>query len=284
MSSTRMLYSRPEGGTQFETGYFRFGCANQASDRHISFRIRYQVYCVERGFLAKDDYPQKLESDEFDAYSLHLLATHRSGQPAGTVRLVMPSPLGFPLMHHCVFSGDYAFLNDPSHQALESYAEISRLAISKTFRRRDDDTPYGGLPRHDYGRVDAADVLPESPPRYSPEILIGLCRLIYQETKRQGISHWMLAMERSLYLMLKRMGFRYVPAGPEIDYFGPVRPYVLKVEAFEAELFARYPETLRYLAQGLESELVPACLGPVETGSPVCARADPVHLSLAESR
>lgn len=259
MTST---FLRSERTAPFNAGYFRFGCINDASDLHGSFRIRYQVYCVERGFLAEDNYPQEIESDEYDAYSLHLLATHRSGQPAGTARLVMHSSLGFPLMRHCIFSGDYAHLNDPSIQALEWYAEISRLAISKAFRRRADDTPYGGPPRTEFSLVDAAEGLPESPPRNTPEILIGLCRLLYQETKRRGITHWILAMERSLYLMLNRLGFLYIPAGPEVDYFGPVRPYVLKVDAFEAGLYARYPATLKYLAHGLEPELMPECLGP----------------------
>lgn len=262
MRSMTTGHLRSEGAAQIEARYFRFGCVDEASDLQSSFHIRYQVYCVERGFLAKENYPQEIESDEYDACSIHLLATHRSGQPAGTARLVMPSPLGFPLMRHCVFSGDYAHLNDPSHPVLKGYAEISRLAISKSFRRRDGDTPYGGLPRRDLRSVDVVEVLPESPPPNTPEILIGLCRLLYQETKRQGITHWMLAMERSLYLMLRRLGFRYIPAGPEVDYFGPVRPYVLKVEAFEVGLYSRYPATLKYLAKGLESDLMPECLGP----------------------
>ena len=34
-----------------------------------SYRLRYQVYCVERGFLDAGDYPEQLERDEFDRYS-----------------------------------------------------------------------------------------------------------------------------------------------------------------------------------------------------------------------
>lgn len=248
--------------------FFRFTCVGDASDLDTVYRIRYQVYCVERGLLDENDYPNELERDEFDACSLHMLATHRSGHPAGTARLVMPSPLGFPLMSHCVFSDDYAFLNDPSHPALANFAEISRLAVSKAFRRREGDSVFGGPPRVDFGWPEGAEILSFVPPRNTPAILIGLSRLLYQESKRNGITHWMLAMERGLYLMLRRLGFRYTPAGPDVDYFGPVRPYVTSIQAFETALHATFPATLRYLACGLESELVPDCIESDGTGGP----------------
>ncbi|RKT43425.1 PEP-CTERM/exosortase system-associated acyltransferase [Thiocapsa rosea] len=248
--------------------YFRFNCVEDASSLDTVYRIRYQVYCVERGFLDENDFPDEAERDEFDAYSIHMLATHRAGHPAGTARLVMPSPLGFPLMSHCVFTGDYAFLNDPSHPALAGFAEISRLAVSKNFRRREGDSVFGGPPRIDPGRPESADILPFCPPRNTPEILIGLSRLLYQESKRRGVTHWMLAMERGLYLMLRRLGFRYIPAGPDVDYFGPVRPYVTSVEAFETALYATFPATLQYLACGLESEYLPDCIESAVAGDP----------------
>ncbi|MFB1485605.1 MULTISPECIES: PEP-CTERM/exosortase system-associated acyltransferase [unclassified Thiocapsa] len=259
------------GAGPVQEPYFRFNRVEDASDLDTAYRIRYQVYCLERGFLDENDYPDEAERDEFDAHSLHMLATHRAGHPAGTARLVMPSPLGFPLMSHCVFTGDYAFLNDPSHPALAGFAEISRLAVSKSFRRREGDSIFGGPPRPDAGHNEAAEVVPFAPPRNTPEILIGLSRLLYQESKRHGVTHWMLAMERGLYLMLRRLGFRYIPAGPDVDYFGPVRPYVTSIQAFETALHATFPATLRYLAHGLEPELLPECIGPDDMIWSVCA-------------
>src|SRR4051812_4367815 len=37
-----------------------------------SYRLRHQVYCNERQFLAAADYPDGLESDELDASSVHV--------------------------------------------------------------------------------------------------------------------------------------------------------------------------------------------------------------------
>lgn len=224
------------------------------------YAIRYQVYCHERGLLHAEDYPDGLESDPFDAHSVHLLATHRCGHPAGAARLVLPSGLGFPLMQHCVFAGRYQALNDPHHPALGRYAEISRLAISKVFRRRASDGLYGGPPRRYEAPGCPMPAHPQWRPANHPEILMTLSRSLYQESKRRGVTNWMVAMDRSLDVMLRRLGFRFDPAGPEGDYFGPVRPYVTSIKQFERRLHAISPPTLAYLAQGLEPRLWPDCL------------------------
>ncbi|SDX05876.1 PEP-CTERM/exosortase system-associated acyltransferase [Thiocapsa roseopersicina] len=240
--------------------YFRFTCVRDASDLETVYSIRYQVYCVEREFLDEAHYPTQLESDDYDAHALHVLATHRAGHPAGTARLVMSSPLGFPAMQHCVFSEEFGFLNDPSHPSLARYGEVSRLAVSKAFRRREGDTPYGGPPREESLSGEGADVLAFAPPRNSPEILMGICRLLYQQSKRRGITHWVFAMERSLYVLLKRMGFKYMPAGPETDYYGPVRPYVVSIDALERGVSRASPATFAYMVKGLEPALMPVGL------------------------
>src|SRR5690606_32062710 len=37
-----------------------------------SYRLRYQVYCRERGFLPAECYPDEIETDAFDAHAVHL--------------------------------------------------------------------------------------------------------------------------------------------------------------------------------------------------------------------
>jgi N-acyl amino acid synthase of PEP-CTERM/exosortase system len=247
----------PARPATIEDRYFQFSTVDGTPDLETTYRIRYQVYCIERGFLPQGSYPARLETDEYDACALHMLARHRAGEPAGTARLVMHSPMGFPILKHCVFTGEHAFLNDPSDPRLLTYGEISRVAISKIFRRRVGDTPYGGPPRTDSSSTGAADVVEFPASKDAPEILLGLLRQIYHECKRRGLTHLMLACERSLYVMMRRLGFLIVPAGPEVDYYGPVRPYVASIQALEEEHRDKYPERLRYMIRGLEPELIP---------------------------
>ena len=37
-----------------------------------SYRLRYQVYCLERKFLRAEDYPNGLEIDVFDRHAAHI--------------------------------------------------------------------------------------------------------------------------------------------------------------------------------------------------------------------
>src|ERR1700685_2707058 len=66
-----------------------------------SYALRYQVYCLERKFLQAEDYPERLEIDEFDCHSIHVGAVDPRGELAGTARAVTASPIGFPLFRHC---------------------------------------------------------------------------------------------------------------------------------------------------------------------------------------
>ena len=51
-----------------------------------SYRLRYQVYCLERSFLGGED---GFESDEFDAFSYHTLLVNRaSNEVVGSARLI----------------------------------------------------------------------------------------------------------------------------------------------------------------------------------------------------
>src|SRR5262245_24845669 len=55
------------------------------------FRLRFEVYCVERGFERVDEHPEGRERDQDDSRSLHFLVLDRAtGAATGTVRLILP--------------------------------------------------------------------------------------------------------------------------------------------------------------------------------------------------
>src|SRR6478672_10547133 len=65
------------------------------------YSLRYQVYCLERKFLRAEDYPLRLEIDEFDRHSIHIGAIDTRGDLIGTARAVKISEIGLPLFRHC---------------------------------------------------------------------------------------------------------------------------------------------------------------------------------------
>ena len=86
---------------RIEERYFAFSLVDAIEEKRKTFRIRYQVYCLERGLLPADAYPGKEESDAYDEDAVHVLASHVNGHEAGCARLVIGGPLGLPLVKFC---------------------------------------------------------------------------------------------------------------------------------------------------------------------------------------
>ena len=250
-------FSRPPVYTK----YFEFFRVDGYDLLDTAFALRYQVYCEERGFLDPARYPAHIERDVYDETAVHFIGRHRLRcMAAGTARLVLSSHQGFPLQAHCDFNREFSFVRKPGHPALRDYAEISRLAVSKFFRQRADDSVYGGPSRP--GTVSegasAAAGLGLSPEEAGPEIVAGLFKSMYHEIKRLGVTHVIVAMERSLHLLLRRLGYQFRAMGPVVDYYGPVIPYIARIGDLEHHLYVRRRAVFDYWMEGLEPQYLPA--------------------------
>ena len=205
-----------------------------------SYRLRHQVYCCERKFLSAADFPNAEETDAFDDHALHFGALTNTGEMIGTVRLVRYSPLDFPIRRFCDITSD-EFTKLP----LQNVAEISRLAFSKSLRieiqraaNRDSD-----------GR--------DSITAFYFDMVIGLYRVMYQESKRAGVTHWAAAMETSLVRLLQRLNVRFRPIGEEVDYYGPVRPFIASISDVETAIYRNRPSMFWEFTEGLEPRYRP---------------------------
>jgi N-acyl amino acid synthase of PEP-CTERM/exosortase system len=200
------------------------------------YRLRYQVYCLERKFLPAANFPEGLEMDDFDRHAEHVGAIDVWGTLAGTARVVkvMAAGPGLPIFQHCRIFADETELLNPDNTVVE----ISRLSMSRGYRRRQQD----GLPeRRDVRR----------------EVFLTLFKAVYQATKRLGATHWIVATEKSLQRLLAQYGFPFRAIGPECDYGGRVVPYLMNLAAFdEVILSGRVPE-LDEIIVGLEPRYMP---------------------------
>ena len=104
-------------------------------------------------------------------------------------------------------------------------AEISRLTISKEFRRS---LSLGGSWGVDGPARRTGAILRKVSP-----VALGLCHLMYVECLEQQISYCLALMERPLHLLLRLHGFSFRQVGPEIDYLGPVAPHIIDVGAMD---------------------------------------------------
>jgi len=101
------------------------------------FRLRYEVYCHECGYLDPSEYRDGQESDAYDGRSIHIAGHGLNDGIVGTVRLVLAkSPAEqFTFEEHCRVFDDYKF------PPRERCGEISLLVVRKTYRRRAGDSP-----------------------------------------------------------------------------------------------------------------------------------------------
>lgn len=199
-------------------------------------KLRYRVYYRECKFLKDQNHSHMFESDKYDSYAVHFAASNQQGV-IGTLRLVFDSPYGFPFEEPC--RGKLYI--DTNKSFRKEAAEISRLMISKSFRR----APAGdrGLPdrfenKRSYSGLELFVL------RIKP-IALGMYRAMYLETKSRGIKYWFALMEEPLQALLNMYGFKFTRIGEDVDLCGRVAPYIASVKNIEKSLREQFPLFMR---------------------------------------
>jgi N-acyl-L-homoserine lactone synthetase len=215
------------------------------------YRLRYKVYCEEWGFEKPEHHPGEIETDIFDKNAVHFIAENGEGNIVGTIRLILSSAEGFPLEKYCEVN------INKNELPRENLAEISRLAISKQYRRRTEDkyiygpdeerrsigsfnNPVRGFHKRYADRSGTSR--PFEDRRVKHEAVVGLYKAVYQESKRRNITHWYAVMTKGLYILLSRLGINFQPIGDPVDYHGIRTPYLGDIEKMEREVSVKNPE------------------------------------------
>ena len=198
---------------------FTVEIASTAAQRREAFRVRHQVYCVERGYEACDG---DIETDEFDANARHVLLRHRaSGEVVGTVRLVLPRMQhlrdSFPMQRVCSASALDAV-------PLHTTGEVSRFALSKDRR---------------LGMEQAGCLM-----------RLALVQGLIQATDEAGLTHWCAVMERGLLRLLRTHAIHFQPAGPMVEYHGMRQPATCEVDAMLDRVRQEHGPVWNYLTRG----------------------------------
>jgi len=220
-----------------------------------SYRLRYQSFCLEQLFFNKDNYPSQLETDVFDRAAVHVGVLDATNELVGTARVVPPNSAGLPLFRYCtLFPGDTT-VADPANTVVE----LSRVCLTRRSNR---------------AMADGDDTGPGEPP---PEVLLSqapgsghgshdafatLIKAMYHATKRLHGTHWIIAVEKALRRRIARYGLPFRLAGPEVDYYGPVAPYVMSLAELDDVIRARLYAALDDFPVGLEPEYWPSPLVP----------------------
>ena len=193
------------------------------------YRLRHDVYCREQLLVEVSIGDNGDMRDQWDNSSIHIAATNTAGTVIGAFRLVVDSPLGFPIEQHTSsLSPFFTSLSRPRT------VEVSHLVITKDYR-----SARGFGPLHVRAASSLAGQL-----QY-PRLLLGLFRAMIVACIHQGHENLIVAMEESLWRLLKRFGLEFDPMGKPIRYYGTVSPYVASIDDLLRSL-AKRPDILRY--------------------------------------
>jgi|GEM_PF-340752 len=187
-------------------------------DIEEAYRLRYLVYCLDRGFEDVSACPDGRERDQFDDAALHCLLRDRIGKhPLGTVRVVMTAGAAegvdsLPLAEYAPEESMDILRNLPG----ATTGEISRFAILRSARdvlrqaAKAAEARFGGAPGETLQRFE----------RLLPYMALGLFRGIIRVSMQRGMTHWCLAAEPSLLRRLRSLGLHFQLAGPLVEHRG----------------------------------------------------------------
>lgn len=210
--------------------------------REEVFRLRYQVYCVENPFEDPAAHPDGLEHDAYDQRAAHCLLLHKRTQSwAGSARLILPNPEepdhSFALQEVC----RDPMIVDPQRFPVLQMGEVSRVCISKDFRRRQGD----GLYPQSNEPEDSSDER-----RVIPNMIIGLLEGLIRMSLEHGLLYLCAVMERPLLRLLERLGIHMANIGPLVEYHGRRQPCILNLETMLQEVHAERPDVWEILSDG----------------------------------
>lgn len=215
--------------------FFYYRIARTPDDIAAAHRLRYEVYCEETGFLPKEEHPDGLERDAFDAHSVQSVLFYRPlDLPAGTVRVVRP-------VLEAEGSGLPARIAAPELDRLPekilpkgATGEISRFSIHAGFRKRQNDGLYATI--HD-PRSGGGD-----PRRILPHMTLGLMTSIFEISLETNLTHLCAIIDPALLRMLRMLGLHFEAVGPLVEFHGPRQPVFASVKQLIDGVERDFPE------------------------------------------
>jgi N-acyl amino acid synthase of PEP-CTERM/exosortase system len=201
--------------------YFEMVPANTAALKQEVYKLRYQVYCLEKYFENPEQHADGLEYDEYDEYSCHYLIRHRETDCyMATTRLILPNSKIFPMEANSKI--ERKELITKINRA--NLAELSRFCVSKQFRRRANEQNL--IVTNDVDNSRASPIGKNN----SASITLSLFACAVEMSSEHNIRYWYAIMEPALKRVVAALGIHFEEIGPLVDYHGMRVPCIIKVD------------------------------------------------------
>jgi len=157
------------------------------------FKFRYKVIKEDKNPYFIEDNDDEIDIDEYDKYSIHVVALDEQCSICATARLIIDSPIGYPTPNKMEVNLSYADLNR------NSFCEISRIFISPDIRG-----------------VDNATL-----------IIRNFIQLISCQGITKEVDYIYAALENNFLRLLRRININFNIIGQLSDYHGLRYPCIL---------------------------------------------------------
>jgi N-acyl amino acid synthase of PEP-CTERM/exosortase system len=229
--------------------YFCLVPADTPALKEEVYRLRYDVYCREFGYEPAENFPDKMEQDEYDKQALHVLVRHRStGLAAGCTRLIQTAPVNpnrpLPFEKACKGKLDLAYINSlalPRH----TICEASRFSVHSNFRRRH------GESGSRFGDMTSLNSSFQERRTY-PLISVSTALATTALTELTDRPNMFAMMEPFFPRLLHRIGYDFIKVGANISYHGNRAAYFVETDSVLLNLSPALYELYKSIRNSLE--------------------------------
>ncbi|MBT1074686.1 PEP-CTERM/exosortase system-associated acyltransferase [Geobacter grbiciae] len=200
-----------------------------------TYRLRYQVYCIENEFEPPESSHQ-METDEFDDNSVHsIIKYNKSGQSLGSVRMILPNQddytRSFPIQKIC----GHSIFTDRKLFSIYKPIEISRFCLSKELRSKAKPCKHSCIKLASSSAPFSSSLLNQCGP------ILGLIRGLIQMSSENHVTHWFAIMEPSLIRLLAKLSIYFKPTGSLINYHGMRQPCYIELSELLRRVYSEQP-------------------------------------------
>lgn len=218
----------PDGNTRgvemFDTDFELF-LANDMNSASAHHRVRYKVFCQERGFENASVFTDHQEKDQWDEHAVRFVVGDRSSnQWVGAYRLILGDRDSFPV--EALACGLPEIARDiPRHEI----AEISRFCVVKSAE---------SSPTWRDRLTGMADVGFVARPQENV-VNLGLIRGAIYYGLNNNINYMYMLITKAFHRLLSRIGVVFVGEGTAVEHRGQRTPYLVDVAATRIRMAER---------------------------------------------
>ena len=216
---------------------FRVCYADTPAGVALHQRIRYQVFCRDKGFEDPNAFPSAEEVDAFDEQSAHFIVQDkRTGRWVAATRLVLPGR-----SRRLPVDTLGAFDRSRAPGPMARIGEVSRFCIMNS-RPSDMELAPSLLGWHAWGNLELGNVVS----RERLEVILGMLRATSIFALKRRMESCVVFVNHAFARILRGLGIVMHEVGPVVEHRGLRTAYLINVRESILSMSLKSPNTRQF--------------------------------------